>query len=108
MGNKMQIVLTVLIVCSLLLSALCLLKLRHVSRQAENLTAIVHAGGAKTLVANIDRVTTGVGKDEVTRLLGPADNPGNQEWLYYLDGDSGYAVKFDAQEQVESVQSWKS
>ena len=55
-----------------------------------------------------DGVRRGMGKDEVMRLLGPADNPGNQEWLYYLDDYSGYAVKFDSRERVESVQSWKS
>lgn len=104
----MQILLTVLIVCSLVLSALCFLKLRHVSRQNEHLSAILQAGGAKTLVANIDRLRTGISKDQVVRLLGPADNPGNQEWLYYLDNYSGYAVKFDNRERVESVQSWKS
>lgn len=104
----MQILLTLLIVVSLIISALCFVKLRHVSQQTETLTALVHAGGAKTLVSNIDKVRTGFGKNDVSRLLGPADSPSDGEWLYYLDEHSGYLVKFDPKERVASVQSWKS
>ena len=104
----MQVLLIVLVVFSLLILALILFKLRQVSGQVENLAAIVQAGGAKTLVANIDKVRIGIGKDEVTRLLGPADDPSTEEWFYYLDEYSGYLVKFDSRERVQVVESWMS
>lgn len=104
----MQILLTLLIAFSVVLSAVVFLKLRDTSHQIEILSAMVRAGGPKTLVRSIDNVGKGMRKNDVVRLIGPADNFTGNEWVYYLDSYSGYLVKFDSAERVESVQSWQS
>ncbi|HEV2960563.1 MAG TPA: hypothetical protein VG649_01965 [Candidatus Angelobacter sp.] len=104
----MQILFAMLIGVSVVLLTIVFFQVRSAQHQIADLTAMVRQGGTKTLVQGIERVRAGIAKDEVIRLLGTVDNPNNDEWFYYLDRHSGYLIKFDSRERVESVASWKS
>jgi hypothetical protein len=60
------------------------------------------------LVENIDKVKPGQTQADVESIIGKADNPNGNEWLYYLDEHSGYVITFDSTDRVSNVQSWKS
>jgi hypothetical protein len=90
------------------LLAFVLVRLLNLESRINDVVLMAKSGPAKTLVHDIEKVTTGTRKDAVERYLGRADSPGSTEWIYYLDRHSGYLIRFDKQNCVESVLSWKS
>ncbi len=100
----MQILISLLIVAGLVLLAVVLVQLRNAERKIDDVAEAVRSGGAKTLVASIDKISAGIGKNEVERYLGRADNPTGKEWFYYIDENSGYLIRFDTRDRVEFVE----
>lgn len=73
-----------------------------------DLNHLVRLGRAKVFVENVEKVKKGNTTDEVEHLLGKADNLTDKEWIYYLDGHSGYVISFDSGSRVETVNLWMS
>lgn len=72
------------------------------------LTSLRNKNSGTALVKDIERILPGTPKDEVARVLGDAPAQQADEWVYYLDKHSGYVVKFDVADRVESVLAWAS
>ena len=104
----MQTLITIVAFVNLALLVLVVFRLMNLESRINGIVLMVKSGSAKTLVQDIEKVVTGISKDAVEQRLGRADNPGSTEWIYYLDQSSGYIVRFDQQDLVESVVSWKS
>lgn len=103
----MQIII-LLVILALLVLVLFNLRQSASKNEVANLAQLVRLGRAKALVENVDKVRMGQTKADVEAIIGKADNPNGNEWLYYLDEHSGYVITFDSTDQVSNVQSWKS
>lgn len=62
----------------------------------------------RLLVVAVDRVPAGATRQDVESLLGLPANPNDVDWTYFVDRHSGYIVKFDQQDRLDSITTWKS
>jgi hypothetical protein len=73
-----------------------------------NVMHLIRSARPAALVDNVEKIKKGNTKEHVAQLLGEADNPAEQEWIYHLDEHSGYAIAFDGAGRVEEVNAWRS
>ena len=105
----MQNLIALLAVANLALTAYVLVRVFGLEgRTTRSTSALTRVDRAAALVAGVDQIRAGIDRATVENLLGIPANPHEKEWLYYLDRHSGYTVKFDDQDRVESIAGWYS
>lgn len=93
----------ILITVLTLLVLLAFIKTMAIDKKLNTLQSSLLQGRAKTLVALMDDLQTGLNKDEVRKRLGLPDQPLSLEWVYELETHAAYILHFNSNGTIEEI-----